>query len=187
MKATWGEGSSPALYKNKLVIVANHEGQSKIFVLDKNSGEILWEKDPDEISTWATPLVIEVEGKPQIIVNGKERSRGYDLGNGEVIWNIQGLGGEVIASPVFDGERAFLMDGTIAEKKLIQAINMKKAKGNLDSSDAVIWTHDKDASYVPSPLLVNDKLYFLKVNSSQLSCFDAKTGQKLFHCFVKYF
>jgi outer membrane protein assembly factor BamB len=57
------------------------------------------------------------------------------------------------------------------------AIRFAGAQGDLSNSAAVVWKHDQDTPYVPSPLLYDGKLYFLKVNSGILSCFNAKTGE----------
>ena len=39
------------------------------------------------------------------------------------------------------------------------------------------WSLDRDTPYVPSPLLYDGILYFLKTNNGLLSAFDAKTGK----------
>ncbi len=178
--AAWGEGASPVIYQDNLVIVWDHEGQSKIYVLNKKTGEEIWHKDRDEKTTWSTPVVAQVGDIAQIVVSGKKMSRGYNMADGEIIWNISGLAGDIIPSPIYDGEIAFLMTGSIGAKKIIQAINLRVAKGNLKNSKAVIWTCDKNTSYIPSPLLSGDKLYFLKSNNTHLSCVGAKTGKNYY-------
>ena len=51
--------------------------------------------------------------------------------------------------------------------------------GDITGTDAIAWKYDKDTPYVPSPLLYNGKLYFFKVNTSVLTCLDAKTGSPI--------
>ncbi len=172
MKNAFGEGISPVLYKDNLIIVWDHEGQSKIYVLNKKTGEVIWQKNRDEKSTWATPIVVEFEGKAQIIVPGNNKSIGYDLKTGDVIWKIDGLEEGIIPCPVFDGERIFLMT-----EAGIQAIDLKIAKENLKHSNAIIWTRDKNSPSVPSPLLKGGKLYYLKEFIGELSCVNAKNGE----------
>ena len=81
---SFGEGSSPVLYKDNLIVLRDHQGQSVLHVLDKNTGDPIWEVNRDEISSWSTPLVIEYEGKIQIITSATNRIRSYDMNNGEV-------------------------------------------------------------------------------------------------------
>ena len=172
---SFGEGSSPALYEDKLVINWDHEGASFIAVMDKNTGDILWKKERDERTSWSTPLVVDVNGKPQIIVNATGRSRGYDLDTGDVIWESGGMTVNVIPSPVYADGIVYLMSGF--RGSALQAIRLDKARGDLSGSDAVVWTHDANTPYTPSPLLYRGALYFLKINQNILSCFDAGTGQ----------
>ncbi|MFC2086342.1 PQQ-binding-like beta-propeller repeat protein [Bacteroidota bacterium] len=173
---SFGEGSSPFIYKDKLAIVWDHMGPSKMFVLNKNTGEEIWQKDREELGTWVSPIIVEVNGKAQIIVPGDFKSIAYDLVDGNIIWELAGLGDGPISCPVYDGERAFLMSG-YGKIKIVQAVNLKTAKGNIENTESVVWTNEKNTSYVPSPLLKNGKLYYLKASRAQISCVDAKTGE----------
>ena len=59
----------------------------------------------------------------------------------------------------------------------LKAIRVADAKGNIDGTSAIVWTLDRDTPYVPSPVLVDGVLYFLKSNNGILSALDAKTGK----------
>lgn len=173
----FGEGTSPAIYQDKLIIVWDHEGQSKIHVLNLKTGNEMWQKDREERTTWATPLVVDTEGKAQIVVPGKTKSIAYNLKDGEVLWELSGLGQDVIPSPVFDGKLVYLMTGFQATKvKALQAIDVNKANGNVEGSEALKWKIDKNTSYVPSPLVHNNKIYFLKGSRAQISCVNTENG-----------
>jgi hypothetical protein len=86
----WGEGSSPALYADSLVVNWDHEKGSFLTVLDTKNGTTRWKVDRDEISSWATPLVAPYHGGAQIVVNATNRARGYDLASGKVLWQCGG-------------------------------------------------------------------------------------------------
>jgi outer membrane protein assembly factor BamB len=177
MRNEFGEGSTPALYGNTLVIVWDHlNGESFITALDKRDGKELWRQPRKEIDTWATPLVLDVNGRPQAIVPAMERVRSYDLATGEVVWESDGLTMNPIPSPVHDGDGlVILMSGFRGND--LKAVRVADAKGNIDGTPAIVWTFDRDTPYVPSPILVDGVLYFLKTNSGILSAFDAKTGK----------
>jgi len=172
---SFGEGSSPALHGNTLVANWDHEGQSFIVALDKRTGKELWKVDRDEPTTWSTPLVVAHEGKPQVIVNATNRVRSYDLANGKLIWESAGTTLNAIPSPVAADEMVYVTGGF--RGSALFAIRFAGAQGDLSNSAAVVWKYDQDTPYVPSPLLYDGKLYFLKVNSGILSCFNAKTGE----------
>lgn len=177
-RAGFGEGASPVLYKDWLVIAWDHEGDSFIVALDKNTGEEKWRRPREEVTTWATPLVIEVEGRAQVIVPATKRIRSYDLLTGDIVWECGGLGLNAIPSPVASRDLVIAMTGFREPQAL--AIRVPGAKGDLTDSPAVVWRTDKGTSYVPSPLLYGDCLYFLQKNSEILSCVDPQTGKPHF-------
>ena len=177
MRNEFGEGSTPALFGNRLVVVWDHfvPGASFIVAFDKTTGRELWRVKRDEIDTWATPLVIDVGGRPQVIVNGMNKIRSYDLETGNVVWEAPGTTMNPIPSPVYEKGVVFLMSGFRGNN--LKAIRLADAKGDLTGSKAIVWEINRDTPYVPSPLLYDGILYFLKSNSPILSAFDAKTGK----------
>ena len=174
MRSTFGEGSTPALYGNTLVVVWDHQGESFVAALNKRTGDEIWRKARTEIDTWATPLVTPVNGKPQVIVPAMNKITSYDLATGDVVWESAGLTMNVIPTPVTDGTFAFLMSGFRGNSA--KAIRLADAKGDITGTPAVAWSMDRDTPYVPSPLLYDGILYFLKTNNGLLTAVDAKTG-----------
>ena len=184
---SFGEGSSPAIHGDTVVVNWDHEGQSFIIALDKNTGKTKWKKDRDEVTSWSTPIIVDQGIKPQVIVNASGRVRGYDLTTGEVVWSCGGQTANAIPSPVFGGGMVYAMSGF--RGSACRAIRLTEASGDItdrppdkrlsgDSPAAPIgWSYDKDTPYVPSPLLYDDTLYFLKGSKGILTCLDAKTGE----------
>jgi outer membrane protein assembly factor BamB len=178
MRQQFGEGSTPALHGNRLVIVWDHQGQSFITALDKRTGKEIWRANREEIDTWATPLIVEHAGRRQVIVSGMNRLRSYDLETGDVVWHAQGLTMNAIPSPVTSEGMVFATSGFRGNN--LKAIRLADAKGDITGTNAIVWTLDRDTPYVPSPLLYDGILYILKSNSGILSAFDAKTGKPHF-------
>ena len=155
---TFGEGSSPVLYDNTLVIVQDHERNSFITALDKRTGEVLWKTDRNERTTWFSPIIVENNGKPQVITAGTNRVRSYDLATGKLLWDGDGLTRNAIPSPVAAEGIVYLMSGF--RGNVLQAVSLASATGDISGSDAVVWEFNRDTPYVPSPLLYEDTLYF---------------------------
>jgi outer membrane protein assembly factor BamB len=175
MRNQFGEGSTPVLYGDRLVIVWDHiGGPSFIVALDKRTGNELWRVERQEIDTWATPLVVEVDGRPQVIASGKTRLRSYDLETGKVVWESPGVTMNPIPSPVYADGMVFVTSGFQGNN--LKAIRLAGAHGDITGTSAIAWTLDRDTPYVPSPLLYDGTLYLLKTNAGILSAFDAKTG-----------
>jgi outer membrane protein assembly factor BamB len=174
---TFGEGTSPALYKDTLIVKWDHEGDSFIVALDKNTGKTIWKEPREEVTSWSTPVVVEHDGKAQVITTATGKIRSYDLATGKVIWGCGGLTRNVIPSPVVGNGIVYCMSGFRGTALL--AIRLGRT-GDLTGTDAIVWQHGKATPYVPSPLLYGDKLYFFSHNNGILSCFDAISGNPHF-------
>ena len=174
----YGEGSSPALYGDRLIVNWDHEGDSFLVTLDKRNGDELWRQPREEQTSWSTPIVVEVRGRPQVVVTGTTASRGYDLESGEVIWSLSGMTENCIPIPIHAEGVVYLMSGYRGQ--MLQAVRLKDAKGDLEGSRHVLWTHRRNTSYVPSGVLYDGRLYFLRGNNALLSCLDAKTGKVIY-------
>ena len=175
MRNEFGEGSTPALHDGRLFIVWDHQGESFITALDKRTGQELWRAKRDEIDSWATPLVVEHAGRAQVITGAMRRVRAYDAATGAVVWDADGLTMNPIPSPVAGDGMVFLMSGFRGND--LKAVRLADAKGDITTTEAIAWSLDRDTPYVPSPLLYDGVLYFLKSNSGLLSAYDAKTGK----------
>jgi outer membrane protein assembly factor BamB len=177
MRNEFGEGSTPALHGNTLIVVWDHfvPGESFVVALDKRTGEERWRAKRDEIDTWATPAIVEEGGRTHVIVPGMNRLRSYDLATGAVLWETAGLTMNPIPSPVAGEGMVFATSGFRGNS--LKAIKLAGAKGDITSTPNVVWTLDRDTPYVPSPLLYNGVLYILKTNNGLLSAFDAQSGK----------
>jgi outer membrane protein assembly factor BamB len=173
----FGEGSSPTLYRDTLIVNRDNEDSSCIIALDKNTGKTLWKKPREEHTSWSTPLIIERDGKAQAVVTATGKIRSYDVTSGEVLWECGGLTRNVIPCPVADTGLVYCMSGF--QGNALLAIRLGRT-GDLTGSDAIAWTHNKSTPYVPSPLLYNGKLYFFANNNGVLTCLDTKSGDPLF-------
>ena len=172
----FGEGTSPALFGNVLVVNWDHEGKDFVVAIDTKAGKELWRNtDRDEPTSWATPLVVQSEGKAQVVVNATNRVRSYDLESGKQIWETGGMTANVIPSPVSANGIVYVTSGFRGSAAL--AIRLAGAKGDITGTPAIAWSYDRDTPYVPSPLLYKDGLYFLKSNSAVLTRMDAATGK----------
>jgi outer membrane protein assembly factor BamB len=176
-KHAHGEGASPALFENTLVINWDHEGKSFIVALNKNTGEEIWRADRDEVTSWSSPIVYSHNGRPQVIVAGTSAVRAYDLKTGSVIWECSGLSNNIVATPIaFDG---MVFVGSSYEIKSMFAIKLEGAQGDITGTENVVWKRASRTPYVPSPLLYRGSLYFLRHYQGILSIANADSGEEL--------
>jgi outer membrane protein assembly factor BamB len=170
-----GEGSSPVVYGDRLIVCWDHEAGSFLYAFDKRTGKQLWKVPRDETTSWATPLVVEHEGKLQIVVSATKRVRGYNLETGAQLWECAGLTDNVVSSPVYG--RGMIFSGNSYYSQSMLAIRLAGAKGDITGTDRVAWKLNRLTPYVSSPLLYDDTLYFLRHNQNILSRLEPATGQ----------
>jgi len=178
IKLGFGEAASPALHGDRLVVNWDHEGDSFIVALDKRTGKEIWRTPREEKTTWSTPLVVDVNGRAQVITSATSRVRSYDLATGELLWHATGMTANAIPTPVHSDGLVFLTSGFRGNALL--AVRLAEARGDITNSPAIVWRYDRDTPYVPSPLLTGGQLYVLKGNTGILTSFDARTGKKLY-------
>jgi len=170
-----GEGSSPVLHGDALIVCWDHEAESFLYAFDKNTGNMLWKTARDEKTSWSTPLVIEEDGKTQVIVSATKRVRGYDLSTGTQLWECAGLTENVVASPVY--YHGLVIAGNSYYSQAMLAIRLAGARGDITGTDHVVWKLSRLTPYVSSPLLYDDTLYVLRHNQNVLSRLDPMSGK----------
>ena len=173
----FGEGTAPVLHGDTLVLKLDHQGDSVIIALDKKSGKELWRRDRDEMSSWSAPLVVEHDGRKQAVVSGTTKTRSYDLKTGEVIWELAGLGRNVIPNPVKQNDIVLVMSGY--RDPNLQAIRLG-GRGDIANSERILWTNQRANSYTSSPVLYKNKFYFATDNGF-FSCLNATNGMPFYH------
>jgi outer membrane protein assembly factor BamB len=177
MRMAFGEGMAPVLSGDRLILVFDHDGDSFIAVLDKNTGKEIWRVSRDEKSNWAAPLVVDFKGQKQIIVSAPNKVRSYDFDSGKVIWECAGLGVNTIPHPVRQDDMVFVMSGYMNPN--LMAIRLGR-EGNLTGTDAIVWSQTKGNSYTSSPVILDNKLYVL-TDTGMVSCYNARTGEPYYH------
>lgn len=175
---SFGEGETPFLYKDRLFILWDHNGESFIVALNRKTGEEIWRRERDEVTSWSTPLVVEVDGRAQVVTSAPNQVRSYDAETGEIIWTSTGMTRNVIPNPVYADGILYVMSGF--RGSALQAIDIARAKGDISGTPAILWTYNQDTPYTPNPLLMEGKLYFLRVNNGFLTCLNAKTGEVIY-------
>ena len=168
----FGEGTPLVLYDDRLIIKADHEGDSFVVAIDKATGDEIWRVGRDEMTSWSPPLVVEHGGRKEVVVAATRKVRSYDYQTGELIWEAGGLGRNQIPAPVQHDDVVYVMSGFIAPN--LMAIRLG-GRGDLTDTDAIVWQNTQANSYTPSPVLFDNQLYVL-TDTGVLTNFDAMTG-----------
>lgn len=173
----FGEGSSPTLSGDKLLVPWDHEGPSSLYCLNKKTGETIWQASRDEPTNWATPLVIKHDGKTQVVMNGQNMARAYDLDSGTELWRCGGQTQRPVATPVATEDLVAVGSGF--RGSYLGAFD-PSGSGDIEGTPFVAWTIQRDTPDIASLLLSENRLYFHKAKTGVISCVDIKTGKPYF-------
>ncbi len=173
----FGEGSTPTLYKDTILVPWDHEGPSSLIALDRESGKTKWRVERDEPSNWSSPRVVEIDDKPLVVSVGENFTRGYDLETGTERWRSSGTTSRPIASPVVLENLVFVASNRqgdyLGALEYAETGTLKKGKG-------VAWTQTNAAPDVSSLLLSGERLFYAVGNSNMVQGTRARTGEPLF-------
>lgn len=172
--ADFGEASSPAVHDGTVVVQWDEEGPSFVAAFDLETGEERWRRERDADSSWGTPVVAQVGGKAQVILTGSGTTRAHDLRTGEALWSCGGMSKNPVNTAVVAEGLAVVMNSY--EGNVIQAIALEQAHGTVDEEHGLAWSVARNASYVPTPVAYDGRLYFLRDSSGLLNCLDVRTG-----------
>ena len=172
-----GNGGSPVIVDDKLIFSCDGNRDPYLAALDKNSGEVLW-RTPRETGaskkfSFATPLLITVDGQRQLISPCSGAVIAYAPETGGEIWRVDyDQGYSVVPKPLYG--HGLLYVGTGFNQARVLAIR-PGGTGDLTESN-LVWESKRGAPHTPSMLLVGDELYFVS-DGGIASCVDAKTGE----------
>lgn len=169
----FGMGSSPVVVDDLLILQCDHWGQSYLLAVNKKTGENVWKTDRSEHVSWSSPLVVDVDGRKELVVCATFQVKGYDALTGQQVWVVDGLTRECIPTAVAASGTIYAVSGTRGETLAIRT----GGRGNISDSH-VVWRTRRGAPFVPSPLLYKG-LYYLVDDRGIATCLDAKTGRRV--------
>ena len=182
--AEWEFSSSPVIFQDKVIIQADALNTAFVAVLDLQSGNTIWRKERDEISTWCTPNIYFDGNKALVVVNGFNHRGGYDLQTGEEIWRMSGGGDIPIPTPVVWKDLIYFNSAHGSRAPLMAVKNSVKGEVPYPESESepgtdFAWFYNRQGAYMTSVLVYDGLLYMLRWNGN-LSCFDAVTGKLIY-------
>jgi outer membrane protein assembly factor BamB len=171
-----GSGGSPVLFDDLVIFSGDGSEQRFVAALEKATGKVRWKTDrpgdPPRKFSFSTPLVIDFEGRKQLISSASDMVLAYNPATGKELWKVRYDGYSVIPRPVFGHGLVFVCTGFNVPTLL--AI---RPDGTGDVTDThIAWSMKRGTPHTPSPLLVGDDLYMIS-DTGTATCLDAKTGE----------
>jgi outer membrane protein assembly factor BamB len=179
----WGHSSSPVIYKSSVIVQADQATGSFLAAFDLRSGREIWRTPrPDEISTWGTPTILSGAKGDEVVTNGT-KVRGYDPATGALLWTLGPNSEIAIGTPVVHGDLVYVTAG-YPPVRPVYAVRAG-ARGDISlppgrtATEAVAWSHDRDGTYISTPIVYRDQLYTLNQNGI-LTAYAAATGERIY-------
>jgi len=169
-----GYSCSPVLYKDKVIINGNSQGDSFMAALNCEDGSILWKVPHDKPAhSFSTPIIRELAGKIQMIFLGNQEVASYNPDDGLKYWFVNGPSEDFCSSPVYNKKTGLLLVSSAWPQRHLLAIN-PDGQGDV-TERKVVWSTTKGAFYVPSPVCTDDYLFSTMTNG-RVHCIDVTTG-----------
>lgn len=179
----WGFGSSPIIHDNRVIVVCDTNSVSFIAAYDVRTGKGVWRTWREEMPTWGTPAIAQVEGRTLVIVNGWKHIGAYDAQTGAEVWRLRGGGDIPVPTPVVAHELAFITNAHGGQSP-IYAIRLTARgditlQGEQTASEHVAWSLPRRGAYIPTPIVYGDYLY-VGNDRGILTCYQATTGEQVY-------
>lgn len=183
-KNNHGLGSSLAQTDRALIALVDHAGPSYLVALEKSTGETLWKTDRPSRTSWTSPVVAEVAGRPVVLASSTGSLAAYDARTGAELANYEGLVGNAIPSPTSHGTFVLIGAGENRMKPDLQASTrsncclklIQKGEGH---AWEVVWQSSKIISGTASPLVHQGYAYFVS-KTGFVHCLDLESGKECY-------
>lgn len=163
-----GYGSSPALYESLVIVSADNKGGGAVAALDRVSGKIIWKRERPKTPNYASPILLHVAGRDQLLMTGCDLVTSLDPLSGKAFWEIKGATTECVTSTVTDGQLIFTSGGY--PKNHVAAVRA-------DGSGQIVW-ENKSRVYVPS-MIVKDGYLYAVLDAGMAVCWKCATGEEV--------
>jgi outer membrane protein assembly factor BamB len=181
--AQWGFGSSPIIYRNKVIVQCDVQKDSFIAAFEVKTGRELWRTSREDVPTWSTPTIFEGKTRTELVVNGYKHAGGYDPSTGKELWKLSGGGDIPVPTPVTAHGLVFLSSAH-GSKRPLCAIR-EGASGDITPKDDdqpgehFAWYQPRSGIYMQTRLVYGDYLYACGDNGL-LTCYVARTGKRVY-------
>ncbi|MFP6764288.1 MAG: PQQ-binding-like beta-propeller repeat protein [Planctomycetaceae bacterium] len=196
------QGSSPIVDDRNLYVAFDGNDRQFFVALDKATGETRWKKDRNIATDWsatlrasgiapkevankkpgdnkksfATAMLIEVDGQRQLIAPAAEATIAYAPETGKEIWRVLHPGGfNVSARPIYANGLVYVFTSGLTG--YLMGI---RPDGTGDVTEThVAWSTTRSTPRIPSPVILDDLLFTVTDKGGVARCLNARTGEHI--------
>ncbi len=162
----YGHSSSLISYRDLLLVQYDHHESQRLLAFRFDTGELVYDTDREMQISWASPILIENDGRAEVILSSNPFLASYDPRTGKELWRADCMDGEVGPSPAYAAGRVFAVN----DHARLSAIK-------IGDPATILWEDDRDLSQVSSPV-ATEEFVFVPTSFGAMSCFDAESGER---------
>ena len=167
---SYGYAASLSIFTVALMVQidrgAAEDGLSKMLALDTRTGRILGQARREVAASWASPIVVEINGQPQLLTCAAPFVIAYDPANGKELWRNKCLESDVAPSPIY-------------ASNIVVAVAPNNAIIGLHPGETgIVWKAEDGVPDATSPVSDGTRLYIVN-SEGLLTCYNLQTGKVL--------
>lgn len=188
-----GAGSSPIIYQNLVMLHFDGSDHQFVVAMNKKTGETVWrtersvdyddldkasgkpKRDGDFRKGYATPLIVNVDGRDLLVGPGSMALYAYAPLTGEELWRAETIGTHSSACRPLSGHG--MVFATMGFSRGLLIAVRPDGSGDVTKSH-IAWEYSRAAPEKPSILLDGD-LIFMVDDGGIAACVEAKTGKEV--------
>lgn len=170
----WGTAASPVIVREMLIQNCDADANARLIAFDKRTGEEIWTAKREDMRGWSTPILITVDNREELILNGDSRVTAYDPDTGKVLWFCKSFTGRGAPTATYANGLVHMINGKPGDCYAV------RPGGSGDVTDTHLVWHSRrpKGRDLPSPVVIGK--YMLSVNMDGVySCFDSLSGKQL--------
>jgi outer membrane protein assembly factor BamB len=179
----WGPASSPIIWNGLVLLQCDTQADSFVLALDGATGRTVWKTDRQELPSWGTPTVVSTGGRDELVTNGANYIRGYDVRTGQELWRLGGSSKITAPTPILANGLIIVASGRRPERPIFAVRADARGDLTLDkdrtSNSGVAWSKTARGPYMPTPLAYNGILYSLN-NDGIFDAYEIETGKEIY-------
>lgn len=171
---TYGIAGSPLVLDDKLIVQSSAGNGKSVLCYDKRDGKLLWSA-LDDTTGYASPALVNLADKDQIIVCAETRTVGLNIEDGKILWEYpwRVLHNQLpIAQPVLLSTNRFLLSAGYFTG--CAAVEVSKTGSRFTAR--TLWQNKNLKNKFTSSVFSQGYIYGL--DEDILTCLDASTGER---------
>jgi len=187
----WGQGSSPVIHGDSVIVYHGPGEFSALHALDKRTGAKQWtvplkEQHPAErfdgfagkndgaLGTFSTPLIVSANGRDEIILPVANKVRAFAPADGRELWSADGINPLAYASTTYG-------DGTLVTfGGFFGGVVFLKPGGEGDVTAKRLFHEQRMKKHTIGSPVIKDGHIYLCVTDGFLQCYELATGKMVF-------